>query len=426
MAAYIPPPWYKKRGYIHFDLPVGIKQAESIVTSPERVKRHAFYPFIAYEIEGKKVRRSEDGHSLDIKKKIRPISYASHVDSHIYTYYSCILNEEYEKLIVKLGIGDNVLAFRKIGKSNIDFANDAFNEIIQRRSCVAIALDIKGFFDNLDHAILKEAWCRLLDTEKLPNDHYNIFRSLTKFSSVSKSSLYEVFGISKNNQKNNRLRICQPKEFREVVRKKGMIKVNNTGHGIPQGSPISALLSNIYMSRFDETVSVIIRNIGGCYMRYCDDILCIIPLGRKDVIIRLVNKKIRQLQLEINTDKTKTSEFRIVHGQIRCDKPLQYLGFIFDGRNRLIRSAALAKFSGRMKSGVNLAKLTRDKYNEIRTRKGQTAQELYKRKIYEKYSHLGRNNFVRYGFRSSEIMKSTAIRKQLKPLWTRLKDEIEK
>jgi hypothetical protein len=211
-----------------------------------------------------------------------------------------------------------------------------------------------------------------------------------------------------------------------VVRKNSMININKTQKGIPQGSPISALLSNIYMSTFDKIISGRMRDIDGCYMRYCDDILCIVPLDKKDEITTLVNREISELKLELNTDKTKISEYRIIHGQLQSDKPLQYLGFTFDGQRKLIRSAAFARFSKRMKSGVKLAKLTRHKYNKIRMRKGQTVQELYKGKIYERYSHLGRRNFIRYGFRSAEIMNSTAIRKQLKPLWTRLKDEIEK
>jgi RNA-directed DNA polymerase len=419
-------PWYKSRGYIHFDLPIGVKQAEAIATSPEKVKRHSFYPFIAYEIQSKKVRKGEDGKSLVIKNKKRTVSYASHVDSHIYTYYSCLLGEAYEKLIKDIGIEKNVLAFRKLGKSNIDFANDAFNEIIKRKNCAAIAFDIEGFFDNLDHSILKESWAMVLDEKKLPGDHYNIFKSLTKFSKVYKEPLYDAFGISKNNPKNKNKRICDPIFFRDVVRKNGMINVNNTQKGIPQGSPISALLSNMYMVKFDETVSGLVSEINGCYLRYCDDILCIVPLVKKDEIIERVNIEIEKLKLNINKDKTKSSEYRIVNGQLTCDKSLQYLGFVFDGHNKLIRSAALARFSERMKTGVRLAKLTSIKYNRIRVSKGQPRQDVYKRKIYERYSHLGQRNFIRYGLRSAGSMDSSAIRKQLKPLWDRLQTEIEK
>ena len=419
-------PWYKTRGYIHFDLPIGVKQAESIATYPERVKRHSFYPFIAYEIKSKKVRKGDDGKSLDIKEKKRPVSYASHVDSHIYTYYTYLLNEAYEKLIKDIRIEDNVLAFRKLGKSNIDFANYAFDEIIKRQFCAVIAFDIEGFFDNLDHSILKESWCRVLGTEKLPDDHYNVFKSLTKFSKVFKEPLYEAFGISKNNPKKKNKRICEPKHFREVVRKNGMLNVNNANKGIPQGSPISALLSNIYMSKFDEIISNLMGQINGCYLRYCDDILCIVPLAMKNEIINKINKEIGKLKLTINTDKTKTSEYRIVKGQLTCDQPIQYLGFVFDGHHKLIRSAALARFSERMKSGVRLAKLTRIKYNRIRIKKGQPRQEVYKRKLYERYSHFGQRNFIRYGLRCAETMGSNAIKKQLKPFWNRLQDEIKK
>lgn len=419
-------PWYKTRGYAHFDLPIGVKQAESIVTSPDRVKRHSFYPFIAYEIKSKKVRKGDDGQSLSIKEKSRPVSYASHVDSHIYTYYAHLLSESYESILKKIGIEQNVLAFRKLGKNNIEFANEAFNEIIKRKDCAAIAFDIEGFFDNLNHSILKGSWCRILGTEKLPEDHYRVFRSLTKFSKVDKDRLYQAFGISKNNLPRSNQRICEPKQFRKTVRSNGMINVNNTSKGIPQGSPISALLSNIYMTQFDEIISNLMTQIDGSYFRYCDDILCIIPIAKKAEIIEIISREIRKLKLNINQDKTKSSEYRIIHGQLTCDKPLQYLGFIFDGHHKLIRSAALARFSERMKSGVRLAKLTKNKYNKIRRNNSQPKQALYKRKIYDRYSHLGRRNFIRYGLRSAEIMESGAIKKQLKPLWTRLQNEIEK
>lgn len=58
-------------------------------------------------------------------------------------------------MLSERGLCDCVLAFRSLGKNNIHFANDAFKEIQRRESCEAIGLDIKGFFDNLDHALVK-------------------------------------------------------------------------------------------------------------------------------------------------------------------------------------------------------------------------------------------------------------------------------
>jgi len=419
-------PWYKKRNYLHFDLPIKIRNAEVIATSPGKVKRHSFYPFIAYDIVSKKIQKCDLKETLQFKHKLRPVSYAAHVDSHIYTYYAYLLNIAYEKQLTKLNISENVLAFRKLGKSNIEFANDAFNEIIKRKYCVAIAFDVTGFFDNLNHDILKKSWCELLNSKKLPEDHYNVFKSLTKFSKVNKNKLYETFSISKKNPKKEHKRICTPYEFRQVVRNSGMISVNRKHKGIPQGSPISALLSNIYMSTFDKEISSLMSKLNGCYYRYCDDILCIVTETKSEEVEKIVFKKIQNLKLDINIGKTKTSSYEFKNGKILCDKPLQYLGFIFDGNHKLIRSAALARFSERMKSGVKLAKMTKRKFNQIRLNKGVAPKKLYKRKIYEKYSHLGQQNFIRYGFRSAGIMKSKAIKKQLKPLWHRLKKEIEK
>lgn len=419
-------PWFKTRGYLHFDLPISCNQAESIVKNSVKVQRHPFYPFILNTIMSKKIRKDKVTGVIHTKIKTRPVQYASHVDSHIYSYYTHLLNIQYEETIKKLGIEDSVLAFRKLGKSNIDYANNAFNEIIKRQECTAVALDIKGFFDTLNHSILKQAWCKVINCDRLPNDHYSVFKSLTKFSSVEKDRLYTEFNISIHNPKNKNNRICEPDQFRSRVRDAGMIIVNKDHFGIPQGSPISALLSNIYMVDFDLKITNLIKKLNGSYYRYCDDILFIVPSDYKDTIIKQASDEIKKLKLEINNDKTEIRDFKVVNGQLKSRQSLQYLGFTFDGQHKLIRSAALARYSERMKAGVRLAKLTRIKCNRTRIHKGQPPQKVYKKKLYERYSHLGQRNFVRYGFRCAAGMNSKAIKKQLKPLWRRLNEEIKK
>ncbi|WP_233458138.1 hypothetical protein [Arsenophonus endosymbiont of Apis mellifera] len=44
---------------------------------------------------------------------------------------------------------------------------------------------------------MKDAWCRLLATDKLPEDHYAVFKAITKFSKVDKNKVYDLIGISK-------------------------------------------------------------------------------------------------------------------------------------------------------------------------------------------------------------------------------------
>jgi len=416
--------WYRERHYLHFDQPIGPKRAARIVTDPVRVASHSFSPFLNYQIITKKVRR--DGGRLVPKVKPRPIAFASHLDSHIYAYYCALLTEPYEKQLEVDGLGGSVLAFRKLGKSNIEFALDAFQKIRAMGDCTAIGYDISGFFNNLDHALLKEAWCRLLGTSMLPPDHYAVFKSLTKFAQVERKAVYKALGISEHNPPSELRRVCTPKEFREIVRKSRLINANTDPYGIPQGSPISAFLSNIYMLEFDRYMAKVVDEQGGVYFRYCDDMLFIVPTEFGKSLSGLVVPEIAKLQLKINDDKTDICEFRMRGGFQTTKKPLQYLGFLFDGQRILLRSAGLARYSERMGRGVRRAKKDRLKFNQVRVINGLPTKPLFKRKLYENYSHLGGRNFVRYGLRAAKTMQSKAIRQQLKPLWQRLNYLIDK
>ena len=420
------PKWFRRRGYLHFDLPIGPRKAASIVTAPSKVARHAFYPLLNYSITAEKVAKDGSSKKLIIKEKHRPIAYAAHVDAHIYAYYSEQLTNAYEAQLAKRNLGDVVLAFRSLGKSNIDFAKQAFKAISNFGECGVVALDISGFFDNINHQILKEKWASLLGTKQLPADHYNVFKSITQHASVDRDEVYRCFGISKHNPKHDRYRICSSKDFRTVVRGGKLINKNRSGKGIPQGSPISALLSNIYLIDFDEKVKTQVDWIGGLYYRYCDDMLLIVPESSKDAMEAEVIKLITALKVEINKKKTEVVTFRYKGTRLLANRPLQYLGFLFDGEQITIRSAALARYSQRMKRAVRRAKMTKLKRNRIKIASGQQRKPLYKRKLFEKYSHLGKRNFIRYGLRAAEKMESAAIKRQLKPLWQRLQDEIDK
>lgn len=66
------------------------------------------------------------------------------------------------------------------------------------------------------------------------------------------------------------------------------------------------------------------------------------------------------------------------------------------------------------------------KYNTIRHGNGQPERALFKRKLYSRYTHLGKRNFITYGIRAANKMESYSIRRQLKPLFKRFNDEINK
>lgn len=421
----MPENWYKSRGYLHFDRPINQAAALEIVSNPKAVARHAFYPFIRYVAQTQKVFFDKSiGKVVKKDPKERPISYAAHVDSHIYSYYCEQLNQAYENHLAEMEWSSAILAFRALGKSNIEFARDAFLDIAERESCCVIAIDIKGFFDNLDHAHLKNAWQALLGSNQLPDDHYAVYRSLTKFSFVYRDQVYEALGLSKNNPKQGRKRICEPHEFRAKVRDGGLIETNHDKKGIPQGSPISAMLSNVYMMCFDEQIHAYVESCGGAYYRYCDDVLLIVPLDKEAEAKALVNLRVNEIGLEIQAAKTETCKFTRSAKGFRSDRPLQYLGFIFDGANICLRSSSLARYQDRVHRGIWLARRRMDKVNAKRISRGKLPRSMFLKKLYKRYSYLGRRNFISYGYRAARIMDAPSIKKQLKPHWNRLRERI--
>jgi len=421
------PKWYRSRGYLHFDQPINQEKATLLVTSPSRVAKHPFFPLISYVVLSKKISKDQSTGTLNVVTKDRPIAYSAHKDSHIYAYYSQILSEKYEKELIKSNLQDSILAFRALGKSNIDFAYEAFCRIKKLGECSAVALDFSKFFDTLDHDLLKKSWVNLLGKQKLPTDHFNVYKSLTKYSKVDKTTLYKALSISINNPKNGRSRVCNASEFRSMVRGKGLIETNKSRYGIPQGSPISALLSNIYMLEFDKEMKRFVDIYNGYYYRYCDDMLFIVPTELRDTVAGFAVKHVKALKVSINPKKTELRSFKKVGDTLISEQMLQYLGFMFDGENIYIRSSSLARYSEKMKRGISLAKQTMRKYNDIRAEKGATEKELFKKKLYSRYTHLGAKNFITYGLRAAKKMdNSKTIRRQLKPLWQRFHEEINR
>lgn len=406
--------WFTPRGYLHFDRAVSRRFVESFLGNPTNVVKHSFFPFISYTKSTP--RYCPETHTNESKD--REIAYASHLDSQIYAYYASRLAEALELVYSNEALTNNVLAYRAIGKCNIDFANEAFSDVVRLSPCVALAFDVSGFFDNLDHGLLKNAWCELVGTKSLPGDHYAVYKSITKFATVERDAVYAEFGLCPNARFLHTERICSPSAFRDRIRGKQMVTRNPHHFGIPQGSPISAVLSNAYMLEFDRRMVKLAAEVGGVYRRYSDDILWICPNEFEQKVTATVDDYLAELKLKANFDKTERSAFSGDSDTgITSDRPLQYLGFTFDGRRMLIRSQTLARFYRRMKYGVRSAARAAKKYS---------SPKIFRRELYERFSHLGRRNFVNYAKRAEDRMCSEAIRKQLKPHWPKLHAELDK
>lgn len=73
-----------------------------------------------------------------------------------------------------------------------------------------------------------------------------------------------------------------------------------------------------------------------------------------------------------------------------------------------------------MKRGVSLARQTARKYNRIKITKDIKIRNIYRKKLYSRYSYLGKRNFISYAMKAAKIMNDNTIKKQVKPLWKKL------
>lgn len=411
---------YRPRSYLHFDAPMSRWRAERLVTDHEAVSRHAFLPFILSELITPKIRRRMGG-GVERRLKVRPIAYAAHADAHIFAYYSDFYSSLYERALHERGLHRVVTAFRRLpGYCNIHFADEAFEFIRGLGPCFAIASDIHDFFNQLDHRQLKIALKALLGVEELPADDYAVYRAITRYCMVNRTALFRALDLNLHRPRPAlRYRLCSAQEFRDRVRARGLCRPNTLGRGIPQGSPISAVLANLYMLRFDTTINNFVTAHGGLYRRYCDDLLLVLrTVGQRDQVLAMMRASLEDLGLEAHGDKTELIDFVRSGRRLTTDHPLNYLGFTFDGVHKRIRSGSVARYYKKMRLGVGRARAIRYRVNTRDGNRPWTPLKL--RQLYVRYSYLGRRNFVSYALRASRIMNDPGIKRQVKPHWRKL------
>lgn len=397
----------KERNYIHFDHPLSKAQRKRFSISPEQLRTHSFWPLLGFVQESRRAKFNKSG-ELYFELKPRKIRFGSHRDAAILEYYGKILGKKYEEFLKSQSFGNSVLAYRPGRGTNITQANDLFQEIKSRKNSTAIALDVSKFFDKINHKILFESLKEVLGVERIPDADFQVLKFCTNFSFVEISDLERSLGRS--GAVNGRL--CTAKEFREKVRGNPdkVVQINKLDFGIPQGTPVSGLLANIAMIKFDRMMYKYLTKEGGSYRRYSDDIAIVLP-EEQDAkrIIANVKRQLTKLGLSVNEKKTELSIFSYKLGVLASDRPFQYLGFTFDGTRTLIRSSSIGRYYGKMRRGVR-AKV-RAAYA-----KGVPFDQIFLRQLFRRYTHFGRSrNFPRYAYRAAEKMNSPEIKSQLAP-----------
>lgn len=416
------PDWLKSKGYMHITPSLSLendwKAYEQKITNKKYIEKYAFFPLMHDSISERKYKRFDERkhlntnrsgrtHCFKISKgkskqtvKSRPIHYASHFDSLIYSYYGNILNSKYLDIIKKdIELDKCIIAYRKIdlenetrGKSTIHFAKEAFDEIENRsqyKNVAALTFDIENFFSGLDHKILYGKWCEIINKNYLPEDHYKVFRACTNFRYILRDNLrvkntpgfrrtgfdekklhlirkakgykcfYHDINELREEIKNGRLKIYK-NPFSKKLKNGKIVKI-----GIPQGLPLSAVLANIYLLDFDRNIiKEVVRKYGGYYRRYSDDLLIICDSHQVDNIKQFVLSEILKYGLNISSHKTEEFLFenlvynknsdkrltsvKIENNQRRISKPLIYLGFEYRGFNTSIKSTNLSKYFRRL------------------------------------------------------------------------------
>lgn len=393
-----------RKNYSHFDYRVDLSNCKDYISDPNKVAEHGFYPFIHY----KKQTIKYNGKTRQKKTKNRDICYAAHLDRCIYQYYSYILNELYNSCVYQNGISDVPIAYRTdLGKSNIYFAHKAFEYIRTHKPCYIMIGDFTGFFDNLDHSYLKQMWCQLIGCPCLPQDHYNIYKNVTKYSTWDRSDILALNGLE-DNQKgidklNKKERVLTTEQFNH---NKAQIHKNQSKYGIPQGSSISAVLANLYMMDIDKQIHDTIHPLEGMFMRYSDDFIVILPVHEQEKDMEVIKSITRMINdtpgLTLQPEKTQyfycdESHLTNCGEQFHTNADSRnsavcFLGFSFDGNKVSIRSKTITKYYYRMyRKAKNIVKAREKQPQDDRP----STENLYRR-YSERGAYGKKGNFFTY------------------------------
>ena len=116
---------------------------------------------------------------------------------------------------------------------------------------------------------------------------------------------------------------CPVEEVGKSGRKMRTTQAKDSRCGIPQGSPISPLLANLYMRRFVLAWQQLglDRRLGSCIVIYADDLVILCRRGKADEASKWMRRIMARLKLTVNEDKTRLCRIP--------DESFDFLGYTF-------------------------------------------------------------------------------------------------
>ncbi len=260
-----------------------------------------------------------------------------------------------------------------------------------------------GFFDHLDHRLLKARLCEILKVSELPNDWYKVFRQVTQYVKIDLSDLekHPTFGPKLRNRSKKLIA-----SIAEVVLGGIPMSRNANKFGIPQGTPISSTLSNLYMLHLDREMVALCVTAGALYQRYSDDILIICPIESEADLTTTLRAAIKCHRLEIKEEKCERMIF-----DANDPTTFQYLGFDVSPDGAMIRASSLGRQWRKLKR--DLAWAERRKAANFKANK---TSKIYTKKLRRKFSPLGVRNFSLYARRAATAFQTKQILRQVRRL----------
>jgi len=116
---------------------------------------------------------------------------------------------------------------------------------------------------------------------------------------------------------------CAVEETDDRGRKTRTTEAKDSGRGIPQGSPISPLLANLYMRRFvlGWKKLGLEKSLGSRIVTYADDLVILCRKGKAEEALQRMRELMGKLRLTVNEEKTRICKV--------AEETFDFLGYTF-------------------------------------------------------------------------------------------------